>query len=161
MANRKQKRKEEVKFYFAYGSNLNHEHMKFRCPKAKFIRKMTLPNYELVFRSVADIQDAPGKWVEGGLFRITDDCEKALDTYEGYPHLYTKKYYKMWHDDLRSFVPQKIMFYSMVDKDVVHPPSEGYLRTIMAGYNDCEISTDALMKAVNESLQALDNWDIK
>lgn len=146
MANRKQS--EEVKLYFAYGSNMNHEHMKHRCPKAKYLRKMTLPDYELVFRSVADVQEAPGKKVEGALFEITKDCERSLDRYEGYPHLYTKK------------VVDDIMFYTMVDKDRVYPPSEGYLWTIVHGYKDCKISTEDLSRAVNESIDALDNQAI-
>jgi gamma-glutamylcyclotransferase (GGCT)/AIG2-like uncharacterized protein YtfP len=143
MANRKHS--EEVKLYFAYGSNMNHEHMKHRCPKAKYLRKMILPDYELVFRSVADVQEAPGKKVEGALFEITKDCEKALDRYEGYPNLYTKR------------VVDNIMFYTMVDKDRVYPPSEGYLWTIVHGYKDCKISTEDLSRAVNESIDALDN----
>jgi len=146
MANRKHN--EEVKLYFAYGSNMNHEHMKHRCPKAKYLRKMTLPDYELVFRSVADVQEAPGKKVEGALFEITKDCERALDRYEGYPNLYTKR------------VVDDIMFYTMVDKDRVYPPSEGYLWTIVHGYKDCKISTEDLSRAVNESIDALDNQAI-
>jgi hypothetical protein len=109
---------------------------------------MTLPDYELVFRSVADVQEAPGKQVEGALFEITKDCERALDRYEGYPRLYTKK------------VVDDIMFYTMVDKDRVYPPSEGYLWTIVHGYKDCEISTEDLSRAVNESIDALDNQAI-
>ena len=142
MANKKQK--EEVRLYFAYGSNMNHEHMKMRCPKSTYLRKMTLPDYELVFRPVADIQKAPGKKVEGALFEITKDCERALDRYEGFPHLYIKQYV------------DNVMFYTMVDKENVYPPGEGYLRTIMTGYNNCDISTESLIDAVNESLTVLD-----
>jgi len=147
MANREQK--EEVKLYFAYGSNMNHRNMQVRCPKAKYIGKKTLPDYELVFRSVADVQEAPGKSVEGALFEITKDCEEALDRYEGFPNLYIKRYV----DD--------IMFYTMVDKDYVHPPSMHYLTTIIQGYKDCEISTDCLINAANESLQGVDKDTIK
>ena len=91
MANRKQKEK-EIKYYFAYGSNMNHKHMQFRCPKAKFIGTYTLSGYELVFRSVADVQQSEDSSVTGALFEITENCERSLDIYEGYPNLYTKKY---------------------------------------------------------------------
>ena len=141
MANRKQK-KEKVSYYFAYGSNMNHEHMKFRCPKSKYIGTYTLPEYELVFRSVADVQPSEGSSVTGALFAITQECETALDRYEGYPNLYTKKYHMKWHDDLTKFVPQKIMFYSMVDKQLVYPPSEGYLGTIVKGHLDRDWETN-------------------
>ena len=91
MANRKQK--EKVSYYFAYGSNMNHKHMKMRCPKSEYVGKFTLQGYELVFRGVADVQPCVGKSVPGGLFKITPECETALDFYEGYPNLYTKKYH--------------------------------------------------------------------
>jgi hypothetical protein len=48
----------------------------------------------------------------------------------------------------------------MVDKDRVYPPSEGYLWTIVHGYKDCKISTEDLSRAVNESIDALDNQAI-
>ena len=151
MANRKQK-EEKVKYYFAYGSNMNHEHMKYRCPKAKYIGQFTLPGYKLVFRSVADVEQSNDDQVTGALFKITQECERALDRYEGYPNLYTKKYYTRWHTDMEKFLPQTIMFYSMVDKYGEHPPSDGYLQTIVQGYVDCEISTDPLLVAVKSSL---------
>ena len=37
------------KLYIAYGSNLNLEQMKFRCPTAKLVGKGTIENYELQF----------------------------------------------------------------------------------------------------------------
>jgi|TARA_R100001460_G_scaffold34891_3_gene67537 gamma-glutamylcyclotransferase (GGCT)/AIG2-like uncharacterized protein YtfP len=150
MADRKQEK--EVKYYFAYGSNMNHEHMKFRCPKAKFIETYTLPGYELVFRSVADVQQSKDSYVTGALFEITDDCEKSLDVYEGYPHLYTKKYVNKWHDDMNKFLPQRIMFYSMVDKHGIYPPSQGYFLTIKQGYKDCNLPTEPLMIAAKNSI---------
>ena len=38
-------------YYFAYGSNLHHLQMKKRCPNCRFIKKITLANYKLTFRS--------------------------------------------------------------------------------------------------------------
>jgi|SRR5210317_1173179 gamma-glutamylcyclotransferase (GGCT)/AIG2-like uncharacterized protein YtfP len=152
MANRKQKEKDKVSYYFAYGSNMNHEHMKMRCPKSQYIEPYTLEGHELVFRGVADVQPSKDKSVTGALFKITPDCERSLDIYEGYPNLYTKKYHWQFKDnkDIR------IMFYSMVDKQVVYPPFQGYLNTIIGGYQDCGLSTDPLKEAVNFSVQRLD-----
>ena len=82
-----------IRLYFAYGANLNVEHMEYRCPKAKPICTMNLPEWRLVFRNVADIEPAKGQSVSGLLWTITDDCEKALDIFEGYPHLYRKEYF--------------------------------------------------------------------
>ena len=119
MANRKQEKEKVINYYFAYGSNMNHKHMQYRCPKAKFIETYTLSGYELVFRSVADVQQSKDSSVTGALFEITEDCERSLDIYEGYPNLYTKKYVNKWHDDMNKFLPQRIMFYSMVDKHAI------------------------------------------
>ena len=149
MADRKQKK--EMTYYFAYGSNMNHEHMKYRCPKSKYIGAHKLPDHELVFRSVADVQQSKDSSVVGALFKITDECERSLDRYEGYPNLYTKKYHMAQDENM----PKKIMFYSMVDKQLVFPPSESYLETIIKGYIDCDIPTDNLVEAVKFS-QRLD-----
>ena len=48
-----------MNYYFAYGSNLHHSQMKRRCPNCRFIKKITLNNYKLTFRSkygAADIE---------------------------------------------------------------------------------------------------------
>ena len=150
MVNRKQK-EEKIKYYFAYGSNMNHQHMKFRCPKSKYVGTFELPGYKLVFRSVADLQQSDDESVLGALFEITQDCEKSLDKYEGYPNLYTKEYYNNWQDDMNKFLPQNIMFYSMVDKSIIYPPSKSYLLTIAQGYVDCELPKAPLYVALQQS----------
>jgi gamma-glutamylcyclotransferase (GGCT)/AIG2-like uncharacterized protein YtfP len=150
MANRKQKK--EMTYYFAYGSNMNHEHMKYRCPKSKYIGTYELPDHKLVFRSVADVQKSEDSSVVGALFKITDECERSLDRYEGYPNLYTKKYHTTWDKN----TPMKIMFYSMVDKQLVYPPAESYLETIIRGYMDCDLPTEALEEALQFSVNRLD-----
>lgn len=130
---------------------MNHQHMKFRCPKSKYVGTFELPGYKLVFRSVADLQQSDDESVLGALFEITQDCEKSLDKYEGYPNLYTKEYYNNWQDDMNKFLPQNIMFYSMVDKSIIYPPSKSYLLTIAQGYVDCELPKAPLYVALQQS----------
>ena len=77
--------------YFAYGSNLNKEQMKYRCPKAIAIGGYYLNHYKLVFRSVADIEEEVDSICPIGIWEVTKDCLKQLDAYEGYPKLYRKK----------------------------------------------------------------------
>ena len=76
----------------AYGSNLNLANMATRCPDAKHLGSMYIPNWKLVFRHVADIVPSYDKedLLPVGVWEITKDCEKALDFYEGYPNLYGK-----------------------------------------------------------------------
>ena len=74
--------------YLAYGSNLNVKQMEIRCPRAKIMGSFLLPNYKLVFRGVADIEESEGDYCPVGLWKITRKCLGALDRYEGYPTLY-------------------------------------------------------------------------
>ena len=80
----------------AYGSNLNLGQMKYRCPKARQLGSFYLPNYQLVFRGVADIE--PTKDSDSllpiGIWQITEECEATLDIYEGVKReLYRKDYF--------------------------------------------------------------------
>ena len=77
-------------YYYAYGSNLHHLQMKRRCPNCKYIKKITLQNYTLTFRSkygAADIEKKRGGKVFGALYTISKAAEKRLDIYEEYPDL--------------------------------------------------------------------------
>ena len=82
--------------YFAYGSNINLDQMAYRCPAAQVVGPVVLEGYELLFRGnasgngVATIKPKEGQQVHGLLWRITPGCERSLDLYEGYPHLYEK-----------------------------------------------------------------------
>ncbi len=133
--------------YGAYGSNLNKQQMQMRCPKAKPVGTVILPDYELVFRSVADIQKAKGVEVPLGLWLITADCEQALDRYEGYPYLYTKTFMDIEHEG----EIHKLMTYQMTDREYQSPPSNGYLKSISDGYNDFDIDQSYLSDAVSWS----------
>ena len=41
------------RYYFAYGSNMNLEQMKYRCPAAEVVENVRLENYRLAFRGRA------------------------------------------------------------------------------------------------------------
>ena len=77
-------------FYFAYGSNMNQDQMELRSPKAKPYGLILLPDHQLVFRGVADIEESKGSDIPIALWEITAKDEAALDAYEGYPWLYDK-----------------------------------------------------------------------
>ena len=102
--------------YFAYGSNINLEQMAYRCPDATVVGPVTLENYELLFRGngdgfgVATIEPKEGSKVFGLLWNITPKCEKSLDRYEGYPHLYDKQTVTV-RDGLGNTIP--VMAYVM------------------------------------------------
>lgn len=141
--------------YFAYGANLNLENMKLRCPKAKPIMSFTLPNYRLVFKGVADIEPSFGNSVQGVIWNITQDCEDALDRFEGYPFLYGKDSFTVkttgkFAKDFGKYVD--IMFYKM-NRQHYGPPSKGYWSCLHEGYLDNDLDTQFLFDALEHSIQ--------
>jgi len=129
--------------YFAYGSNLHHFQMKRRCKDSIFLRKITLKDFKLTFRSkyrAADIERKKNSIIPGGLFEISKSDEKKLDVYEDYPNLY-KKYYFYYYK-------KKIMTYTMVKKSPFRFPTKRYLSVVKKGYNDCKLDIRYLNKAL-------------
>ena len=129
--------------YFAYGSNLHHFQMKRRCKDCRFIKKITLKDYSLTFRSkygAADIEKKMGGKVYGGLYVISKAAEKRLDIYEEYPTLYKKMFFK--YDN------KKVMTYIMTKKTRPVPPTTRYLNIIKQGYKDCRLSVKSLNAAL-------------
>ena len=129
-------------YYFAYGSNLHHAQMKKRCPRCRYVKKYTLNNYQLTFRSkygAADIERKVGKKVYGALYMISRCAEKRLDVYEEFPTLYKKIYFKS--------NGKKIMSYTMCRKTKLVPPTTRYLNIIKQGYRDCKLNIKSLQIA--------------
>ena len=139
--------------YGAYGANLHMANMEVRCPQAKPILGFNLVGYRLVFNGVADIIKDKDTKVPIGLWKITKECEKSLDRYEGYPHLYKKIKLKI---DVPGFKGQKVMFYVMRRKGVALPPAS-YFNTIAQGYDDFALDKDYLNWAVHEADQMQKN----
>ena len=86
-------KKIRAKYYIAYGSNLNLEQMARRCLTAKVVGSTTLKNYRLMFRggshtAVATVERSQGDEVPVLIWRLQPKDEKALDVYEGCPHLF-------------------------------------------------------------------------
>ena len=78
-----------AKLYVAYGSNLNKEQMRYRCPTAKFVGTGIIEGYELQFKGAlhgacATIAPKEGAAVPVGIWTIQKPDEKRLDFYEGY-----------------------------------------------------------------------------
>tara|TARA_Y100000593_G_scaffold94776_1_gene195940 strand:+ start:12461 stop:12919 length:459 start_codon:yes stop_codon:yes gene_type:complete len=139
--------------YLAYGSNLNIEQMKIRCPNAKPAGKFLLPNYKLVFRSVADITKSEGDKVPIGVWKITEQCEKALDRYEGYPRLYRKEYLSIKANGEKTLC----MFYQMNDESYEYPPQYSYFQTILDGYKNFKLDERFLFDAQKDCIHKSDD----
>ena len=129
--------------YLAYGSNLNKDQMKMRCPDAIEVGKFFLPDWRLVFRGVADIEKADGFQVPVGAWEITNKCEKALDRYEGFPVLYRKQYFKSGD--------KRYMAYVMNRNGYARPP-QMYYEAIKQGFEDFSLPMEYLTEALKHSL---------
>ena len=130
-----------VRYYFAYGMNTNAEQMAHRCPNAKFLGTAKLSNARLVFRHVADYEIKQGYTLHGALWLITPECEKALDSLEGFPTFYTKHIVypdiKVRHGirQYKSLIEgSPVMIYQMVNGYDNSRPSKSYFDCLLSGY---------------------------
>ena len=124
--------------YLAYGSNLNKSKWSRRCPNATPVGSVILSGYKLEFRRVATIKHTKKTDDKlGRIWEITEKCEKSLDIYEGFPHVYSKTIIKL--DDGR-----EAMTYIMNNGEKCLPSFE-YFNTIRVGFKDFNLPKELLM----------------
>jgi len=143
-----------VKLYIAYGSNLNLEQMANRCPTAKVVGTSEIKDHKLVFRgphahAVATVEPCKGESVPALVWQITPNDEKALDRYEGWPHLYRKETLKVKVDKKTV----NTMVYIMNEGRPLEQPGCYYYSTIIEGYNSAGFDVEYLRKAVENSYE--------
>ena len=73
---------------------------------------------------------------------ITDEHEKILDEYEGFPKTYQKEYFYL--------DKKKVMFY-IKSKYFIKEPPQSYVNTIKQGLIDCKLDDKFLIKALEEN----------
>ena len=135
--------------YFAYGSNLNHKQMAFRCRDSKYIRKFKLKGYNLCFSHKTDnsiyghanVVKGKNFNVPGAIWNISKDDEKELDSYEGVNYNYYQKQYFKIRGKKTLFYIQKVYF--------IKKPNSTYLHTIIQGYKDCNLDLNYLKKRIS------------
>lgn len=146
--NSKTRRKKE-RLYIAYGSNLNLEQMAGRCPTAEVIGKTELKDWRLRFRggrlsAVATVERADGYKVPVLIWKLQPEDERALDRYEGWPHLYRKEILRITVNGKRVYA----MIYIMNEHSRPYgAPSKHYFNTIMEGYKSAGFDQAALLQA--------------
>ena len=84
------------RLYVAYGSNLNIQQMRLRCPTARLVGTGIVEDHELQFKgaanhSYATIAENEGETVPVAVWELQPRDEKFLDRYEGYPSHYFKQ----------------------------------------------------------------------
>ena len=140
--------------YFAYGSNLNLGQMAVRCPQAQLIERAVLEGYELAFRGgVLTVLPKEDGRVDGLLWKVNAWDERALDRYEGYPHLYTKERLSVQTGNGLQTVVAYVLTAPYCEK--AQPPSPAYLQTVLAGYRLAGFDPDAVLRAAAKAREML------
>jgi len=144
------------KYYLAYGSNMDIEAMKTRCPDASIVGKAILEDWMLVFKRYADIIPRIGCEVPALIWAITDSEERKLDYYEGYPDYYTKEEINVTMTSLRGTHPRGItaLVYVMQDSHDIQPPAKLYYDCIHAAYERFGFDTKPIVLALRDAINA-------
>lgn len=119
--------------YVAYGSNMNLEQMKCRCPNSHVVGNGIVSGWQLVFNIHADIietNDFDDK-LPVVVWEIADDDWSYLDMYEGYPTYYIKRIVPV---EINGEIEYAIAYVMSDTKKGVYPPSESYFDCIVQGY---------------------------
>jgi gamma-glutamylcyclotransferase (GGCT)/AIG2-like uncharacterized protein YtfP len=146
-------------FYFAFGSNLNTQFMKDRCPGSVVIGKAVLKNYHLGFTifsrsrqcGCADIMKQEGSEVWGLLYRLTDKDLEALDKYENHPHSYERIEAEVMNEKNELV---KVYTYQVVNKEPGLKPSKAFMAPMIAAAHELEFPRE-----YREFLQKIDTVD--
>lgn len=148
------------RYYIAYGSNLNIEQMRYRCPGAKVLGTAVISDYRLLFKgsrsgSYLTIEPKDGAEVSVAVWSVTEDDERRLDRYEGYPHFYYKTEMTL---DIHGIKSGKIrrrqcFVYIMHEDRPLGLPSNAYLETCCEGYMDFGFDKQKLIDACNDSAE--------
>ena len=140
------------KYYLAYGSNLNIQQMKQRCPDARPIGTAIIKNYELLFKgsktgSYLTIEKAENSSIPVAVWEVSAADECRLDVYEGCPTFYykTEMEVPVDHRKIKAFV------YIMHEERPLGIPGSHYVKTCVQGYRDFGFNLKYLRLAFNIS----------
>lgn len=141
-----------MKYYVAYGSNLNLAQMALRCPTARIYATGYINNWELLYRgsltnSHATISRKKGSKVPVLVWEIEDSDERSLDCYEGYPSYYFKENIMV---DIGG-KKKKAMVYIMNTFRLPGYPSASYVETIRQGYIDNALDMDYFEESLEKN----------
>ena len=143
-----------MKYYVAYGSNLNKEQMEIRCPGARPVGTANLAGYRLAFKgsrtgAYLTIEEDVDSLVPVAIWAVNARHEAALDRYEGYPRFYYKRDVVLAVNGqaLKAFV------YSMHEDRPHGIPSDWYVEICREGYRDFGLDEYYLNEAVRREVR--------
>lgn len=147
-----------MRYYLAYGSNLNTYQMRHRCPNAKPLGTAFIEGYELLFKgsktgSYLTIEKNDKARVPVGVWAVDEEDERHLDAYEGYPSFYYKSELEITYEGLITKKKRKIkaFVYIMHEDRQLGVPTKFYLETCYQGYKTFGFDLKYLQDALNKS----------
>ena len=150
---------EEV-FCIAYGSNLNVERMRQRCPGAEVFGTSTILGYRMLFKqsmtgAYATIEQDANSCVPVVVYRMTAAAEARLDRFEGYPKYYYKRefFLPVWNLSGRKLKKRRsCIVYIMHEHRHLGEPSMDYFRLLDDGYDHWCFDKAPLEAALDNSI---------
>ena len=146
------------KIYLAYGSNMDLEQMRHRCPEAQLLGTGLLEGWRLMFKgsltgAYATIEREKGCIVPILLWRISATDEERLDRYEGFPSFYYKRTIQAVKTDehgIRTGLTRG-MAYIMHEERKLGVPSMHYLKVLAKAYEKFGFDEEILGEAYDYS----------
>ena len=151
---------EEEVFCIAYGSNLDEERMKGRCPGCEVFGTSVIPGYRLLFKRsgtgyYATIEQDANCEVPCVVYRMTCDDEARLDRFEGCPRYYYKREFLLpvWGLNGRRRRNRRycIAYILHEDRELGYPTEE-YYSLLDEGYGRWGFDKGWLHKALSDSM---------
>lgn len=142
-----------MKNYIAYGSNMDEEQMKFRCPDSKIVGTGKIKNFRLMFKgsfsgNYATIEPEKNFEVPVLIWKISAADEKKLDRYEGFPNFYYKKEIEVETSDGKKIFGT---VYIMHEERELGQPTEFYYNVLRDAYEKFNFDLKILEDALNFS----------
>ncbi|WP_298031078.1 gamma-glutamylcyclotransferase family protein [uncultured Dysosmobacter sp.] len=142
------------RYYIAYGSNLNVQQMRRRCPHATVLGTANLKDWELLFKgsrtgSYLTIEECEGGTVPVAVWEVDGTDEAALDRYEGFPTFYYKKEIRLQYKGIRTGRRRTVtaFAYIMHEDRPIGVPADFYMRTCLNGYDTFYFNRNVLIEA--------------
>ncbi|MBE7449219.1 MAG: gamma-glutamylcyclotransferase [Kofleriaceae bacterium] len=140
---------------FAYGSNVDADQIRYRCPSARLVGVATLRGHAMAFAGhsasrggpVATVFACEALDVPGALYSMTRDDLARLDRFEGVPWMYTRTSVWVIADGKR----RRAEIYRLRAEHVragLGTPAPAYLGLIVGAYHRLGIPKDSLSIAI-------------
>ena len=136
-----EEKKENMRYYLAYGSNLNTRQMKMRCPDAQEVGTTELPGWRLMFKgsksgNYLTIEMEDGYTVPVAVWAVSETDEQNLDRYEGFPTFYYKRELEVGMRDAETGKRKMVsaFVYIMHEDRKLGKPTERYMACCREGY---------------------------